>query len=43
MEYENAVNFLSKIRLFRDFLLNPLNRVENLQKKQHHSAKAAIF
>ena len=32
MEYENAVNFLSKIRLFRDFLLNPLNRVENLQK-----------
>jgi hypothetical protein len=43
MEYENAVNFRYKKREFRTFLVNPRNRVENLQKKQHHSAKAAII
>ena len=33
MEYENAVNFRYKKREFRTFLVNPRNRVENLQKK----------
>lgn len=43
MVYANAVNFRYKKREFRTFLANPRNRVENLQKKQHHSAKAAII
>ena len=41
--HANAVNFRYKKREFRTFLVIPLNRVENLQKKQHHSAKAAII
>lgn len=43
MVYANAVNFRYKKRKFRTFLVYPRNRVENLQKKQHHSAKAAII
>ena len=33
MVYANAVNFRYKKREFRTFLVNPRNRVENLQKK----------
>ena len=43
MVYENAVKFRYKKREFRTFLVIPRNRVENLQKIQHHSAKAAII
>ena len=43
MVYANAVNSLYKLREFIIFRVNPRNLVENLQKKQHHSAKAAII
>ena len=43
MMYANTVNSLYKIREFGNFLVIPRNLVENLQKKQHHSAKAAII
>ena len=43
MVYANAVNFPYKTQDFIYSLVKPLYFGKMLQKKKHHSAKAAIF